>query len=331
MNFTNLEHFYALSKSGSIRETAEALMVSQQALSAEIQRLEKELDVKLLTRNRPAVMTPCGLRLAEFASEVLFMRQILDRDLAELSGQKREILISIPSSGCPPFLMDAMTMFASQEQDCRVRLEERADNASCNDIRRFDLNISDRRLHNDMEYIQIQAKNMGPVPETDQDRTRSNYFAVAVRQEVLQQTWQRSWSVQLKQLQETKNLSLLRDVPFIRSEKAFEAIDNLFHDSGFAPKIVASTDNIDTGLTLCVSGVGALIAPDGWILKKLGGSDCLDSLIIIRLDRVFPASDVFVSYEREKVLTAQEQAFVRCLCDACQNPGDKTEVQKEMP
>ncbi len=325
MNFTNLEHFYELSKSESIRTTAAGLMVSQQALSAEIQRLEKELDVELLTRTRPAAMTACGKRFAEFAGEVLLMRQQLDRDLAELSGQKREILISIPPSGCPPFLSDAITRFVSVEQNCHIRLEERAENASRNDIRKYDFNLSDRHISSDMEYIQIQSKNVGAAPIQLEDKTKSNYFSVVARKELFQRIWGEAWKQRLQLLEETEDFSLLRDVPFIRTENAFEDMDMYFREVGFTPKIVASTNNTDTGFTLCLAGVGAQIAPDGWVLWKSGNSCDLDALVILRLSRVCPAPDIYLSYEQGKVLSAQEQQFIRCLFDACQLPGTERE------
>lgn len=314
MNFLSFEYFVALSKAGSLRDAADSLMISQQALSAHIRRLEQELDAELLTRTRPVRLTPCGRRFASYAADMLVQRQQLERDLSELSGRKRTILISVPPNGCPPFLSDVVVQFSSMMPGCLLQIGERPGNLMDEELRRYDFHISECRLSSDLEYIQIQSQREGP-PRRTPSQLESNCLAVLVRRDLLERKWGPDFDHKQQALQETRDLQLLKDVPFIRAQSFHSdaAVDKYLAERGFAPATVACASNLETCLTLCCAGAGALIAPEGLILRKLGGQR--DGMLLFPMDCCFPAVDLFISYARDKQLTPQEQLFIRLVCD----------------
>lgn len=314
MNFLSFEYFVAMSKSASLRDAAGRLMISQQALSSHIQRLEQELDVELLTRTRPAALTPCGKRFAEYAASMLVQRQQLERDLSELSGRKKTILISVPPGGCPPFLSDVVVQFSTLMPGCLLQIEERPSNLMDEELGRYDFHISERRLSSDLEYIQIQSQReaqTAPPPGA----LESNCLAVLVRRDLLERNWGPDFQAKQQALRDTRDLLLLRDIPFIRSLNfhADTAVDKYFAEKGFAPSTVACASSLETCLTLCQAGAGALIAPEGLILRKMGSN--LEQMVLFHLDFCYPAVDLFISYAKDKQLSPQEQLFIRLVCD----------------
>lgn len=293
-------------------------MISQQALSSHIQRLEQELDVPLLTKTRPVSLTPCGKRFAEYSASMLVQRQQLERELSELSGRKKAIYVSIPINGCPPFLSDVVVRFSSLMPDCVLHLEERPPRIMDEELKKYDFHISDTRISSDLEYIQIQSQQESvPVPEPD--TLRSNYLAVVIRRDLLQSKWGADYEDKKLEFARTRKLSLMKDIPFIRSLSfnADSAVDKYFIEHAFAPSTVACATNLETCLTLCCAGAGALIAPEGLVKRKIGSQ--LESMDMFLLDSTFPSVDLFISYTKDKTLSPQEQLFIRLVCESAQN------------
>lgn len=314
MNFLSFEYFLALSKASSLRDAAASLMISQQALSSHIQRLEQELDVPLLTRTRPVSLTPCGERFAKYAASMLVQRQQLERELYELSGRKKAIYVSIPLNGCPPFLSDVVVQFSKLMPNCLLHLEERPPRIMDEELKKYDFHISDSRLSSDLEYIQIQSKQENS-QAAHPGALESNYFSLVVRRELLQTKWGDRYEENKRRFEETRQLCLMKEIPFIRALTfhADTAVDKYLTEQAFAPATVACANSLETCLTLCCAGAGALIAPEGLVRRKVGSQ--LEEMDLFRLDSAFPSVDLFISYAKGKMLTPQEQLFIRLVCD----------------
>lgn len=314
MNFLSFEYFVALSRASSLRDAAASLMISQQALSAHIQRLEQELDVELLTKTRPVALTPCGERFAEYAAEMLVRRQQLERELAELSGRKKAIYVSVPLNGSPPFLSDVVVQFSRMMPNCLVQLEERPPRIMDEELKKYDFHISDSRLSSELEYIQIQSQQDSK-PEKTPDVLESNFLAVVVRRDLLQGKWGEQYEANRAQFLKTRDLSLFREIPFIRdlSFHTDTAVDKYFVEHTFAPSTIAVATSLETCLTLCCAGAGALIVPEGLARRKIGTQR--EDMELFRLDSVFPAVELFISYTKGKILSPQEQLFIRLVCE----------------
>lgn len=314
MNFLSFEYFLALSKASSLREAAASLMISQQALSSHIQRLEQELDVQLLTKTRPVALTPCGKRFAEYAASMLVQRQRLERELAELSGHKRAIYVSIPLNGCPPFISDVVVQFSKLMPNCLVHLEERPPRMMDEELKKYDIHISESRLSSELEYIQIQSQRES-IPVQNPNALESNYLSVIVHPELLRAKWGEDYETRKAQFLQTREITLMKDIPFICSSNfhAATAVDKYFIEHGFAPATIACASSLETCLTLCYAGAGALIAPEGLVRRKMGSQ--LEHMELFRLDSAFPSVDLFISYTKDKILSPQEQLFIRLVCD----------------
>lgn len=334
MNFLSFEYFLALSKASSLRDAAASLMISQQALSSHIQRLENELDVQLLTKTRPVSLTPCGKRFAEYSASMLVQREQLERELFELSGRKKAIYVSIPINGCPPFLSDVVVQFSKLMPNCLLHLEERPPRIMDEELKKYDFHISDARLSSELEYIQIQSQQES-VPAPNPGALESNYLAIIVHRNLLRGKWGSQYEKNVAHFRETQDLSLMKEIPFIRALTfhADTAVDKYFVEHAFAPATVACANNLETCLTLCCAGAGALVAPEGLVRRKIGSQ--LDQMDLFRLDSVFPSVDLFISYEKEKTLSPQEQLFIRLVCDfsnpAKQAPGAPAGLPIETP
>ncbi|HWT26122.1 MAG TPA: LysR family transcriptional regulator, partial [Solirubrobacteraceae bacterium] len=94
MELRQLRYFVAVARHGHFTRAADALWITQSALSQQIRRLEAEVGVALLHRTaRGAELTPAGEELLERAERILAevdgARAALDRHAGATRGRVR--------------------------------------------------------------------------------------------------------------------------------------------------------------------------------------------------------------------------------------------------
>ena len=99
MNIDHLMTYLQVMKLGSFSRAARQMSISQPAVSLQIQKLERDLGVRLLDRGQKSVtMTEAGKRLLRFARTVAEERARLLRDLERLAGEVRGDLVIAAST-----------------------------------------------------------------------------------------------------------------------------------------------------------------------------------------------------------------------------------------
>ena len=112
MNLDYLRTYLEVVQFGSFSEVARRLSISQPAVSFQIQKLERELGVRLIDRSQKTIaLTAAGKRLLRFAETVVEERYCLQHDLDQLREEVTgDLLISastIPGEFLlPPFLAE---------------------------------------------------------------------------------------------------------------------------------------------------------------------------------------------------------------------------------
>ncbi|SFR61834.1 transcriptional regulator, LysR family [Marinobacter daqiaonensis] len=90
LNYHHLYYFWRVAVTGNLTQVAEALHVSQSALSAQIKQLEHTMDVQLFSRSgRKLVLTDTGRRTLAFAEEIFSTGEELETFL--LKGADRRV------------------------------------------------------------------------------------------------------------------------------------------------------------------------------------------------------------------------------------------------
>ena len=100
METRRLEYFVTLVHERSFRRAAEALYISQPALSQQIQRLERELGVQLIDRTvQPFDLTPAGNKLLAQSQTILDeVREIAETGTQARSGRVGKVKVGIAPS-----------------------------------------------------------------------------------------------------------------------------------------------------------------------------------------------------------------------------------------
>jgi DNA-binding transcriptional LysR family regulator len=100
MTLSQLRSFITVARLGSVKAAAQALEVSQPAVSGAVGALRRELGDKLYIRSGGVIeLTPGGRRLARAASEILDLAEETRRAVREADVDKRTLRIAVT----PPF------------------------------------------------------------------------------------------------------------------------------------------------------------------------------------------------------------------------------------
>ncbi|SIS52011.1 LysR family transcriptional regulator [Alicyclobacillus vulcanalis] len=126
MELVQLEYFVAVAMHQSFRRAADAIRVSQPALSRSIQKLEGDLGAPLFVRTAQGVrLTPYGEAFLPHARQALAEVATGVRKVSELAGQERGTLqVGLIYSLGTRFLPDIIRSFTRSHPGVTVRLSE---------------------------------------------------------------------------------------------------------------------------------------------------------------------------------------------------------------
>src|SRR5687768_1769196 len=101
-----LRVFHAVAKHLSFTKAAEALFMTQPAVTFQVRQLEEEFDTRLFDRAQGRiVLTPAGVVAFEYADRILALSAELDARLKEMSGQDSGPLLIGASTTIAEFLL----------------------------------------------------------------------------------------------------------------------------------------------------------------------------------------------------------------------------------
>jgi DNA-binding transcriptional LysR family regulator len=119
MNTQQLESFVQVAENLSFARAAEALNITQSAVSRQIRSLEEELDTQLLHRStRTVALTPAGISFLNDAKEILLKLQLSAQKIKNHSNANIQIL----SVGC---INDSyLPMLTGILKECRIQFPD---------------------------------------------------------------------------------------------------------------------------------------------------------------------------------------------------------------
>ncbi|WP_374544501.1 LysR substrate-binding domain-containing protein [Rhodoblastus sp.] len=241
MEFRNLRAFVEVVRQSGFTAAARALNSTQSAVSKSVRQIEDEIGAPLLDRlaHGPR-LTEAGEIVYRRALRLLAERDDLTAELDALRGLKRGVLrLGLPQLGSGVVFAPLFTRFRQLYPEIEIRLIEHG-SARLEEILRMgdiDFAASLMPIAEDFEWIEVRREPM---------------MALLPRQHPL------AARSKLK-------ITDLRDSPFILFESGFalnRIIIGACRRSGFEPKIVARSSQIDFIVELANAGLGVAFLPD---------------------------------------------------------------------
>jgi DNA-binding transcriptional LysR family regulator len=126
MKFTAIKAFVAAVESGSLRNAARLLDISQPAITKLIKELEADVQASLLTRTSTGVsLTPQGLILFEKARKITRDLSVVKDEILQFNGLMRgDLTIAAVPLAVMMLIPEAVRTFSKQYPDINLRISE---------------------------------------------------------------------------------------------------------------------------------------------------------------------------------------------------------------
>lgn len=253
MELRNLESFVAVAEQLSFVRAAERLHLSQPALSAQIQKLEDEIGVKLLFRNKRTVrLTDAGrVFLAEAHATLARAQQAVERAQKADRGEIGRLRIGFVSSAALAIVPAIAGAFRKQFPGVTLDLMNLRTSSQIKSLVNKTIDVGFVRLpvaHDQLDTKVIHREGFAVVLPAD--------HALAKKKQI--------------------RLSDLRAERFVAYGRRwapgfYDAVVQMCTSQGFSPNITQETGEMYTAIALVAAGTGVAILPKTVVLAQSQG------------------------------------------------------------
>lgn len=253
MQINSFRYIIRVAEAPTLSAAAEALFISQPALSQQIRKIESEVGAQLFIRKGHSLyLTPAGRVFIECGRHILQAYDTMKREIAA-SGSPLKDSVRLGISPfyskiyLPRFLPDFMKRFPGIQVDIDEDISA---------------NLEKKLLDGQLDLCAIPLKPKNKLLEYTVIRKEQIFFALP-RTHPLNE----HYPTDLGKTDSfpTIDLSLMKNEPFISLKKIqkFTALEEkLCGEAGFEPKTICETMNWDTVHMMIASGLGVGFVPD---------------------------------------------------------------------
>lgn len=273
MQLAQLEAFAETARLGNVSRAAEALSVTQPALTARLQGLESDLEVELFVRGaRGMTLTDAGRALLPYAQRALAQVFEARKAVRELrSGKVGQLFLAAAPAVSTYFLPTVLKTFQMTHPQVRmgVRTGHTEEVLEMVLRREVDLGVGRPIRHPEAELI--------PLFDDELVLVTSRHHAFA-----------RRGRVRLQELAED------RLILFDRASSYYELTSSLLRQAGVVPESVIELDNVEAAKKMVIEGLGVALLPRMALLAELRTR----SLRPVRLVGALPVKRPIVAIRR---------------------------------
>jgi LysR family transcriptional regulator for metE and metH len=178
IEISHLKLIQALNMQGNVSDAADALFITQSALSHQIKKLENLLDSSIFVRHSdPFKLTPQGQKLLELAGDVLPRIDIIEKQLIHTEGGRLNIAIECHS--CFDWLIPTLDVFREQQPKVDFDLSLAFSFEPMDALKNYDVDMvvtSDPINDKKFEYFALFDYQMLMVLSLDSELAKKSYL-----------------------------------------------------------------------------------------------------------------------------------------------------------
>jgi len=309
------EYIYTVYQKGSFSKAAQALYLTQPALSLAIQRVENETGVPLFDRTqKPLRLTEAGRLYIESLEKMKVLEEELSSRLHDLSSMNTgHVRIGATSYLLSCILPPVMLRFKKCYPGVKLDIVEAGS---------YELRERLRNQQLDITFISHWSKDMDFATYSGfQDRILLAVPASLPINEGLQSFALTSEDVanevHLKENWPSVDLAAFRDTPFVLMETNYNLrtrVDSFFQQSGFEPNICLEVSQIVTAYALARAEIGATFIPDRVVAR-----DCGD-LVFYKLGLPLATRNMRIATNERSYLSVAAKKFIEMFAEYYQMP-----------
>jgi DNA-binding transcriptional LysR family regulator len=250
MELKNLKSFVAVAEQLSFIRAARLLHLSQSALTEQIQKLEEELGVPLLLRDRRSVkLTAAGIVfLAEARATLARAKQAVERVQKAARGEIGRLRIAFVSSAALEIVPGIVVAFRSQFPAVSLDLTNLRTSSQVKGLLSESIDVGFVRLPLSHDQLTIKVIHREP------------FVVVLPHGHLLANEKQ----IRLVQLQNEQFVAYARRW----APGFYDAVIQMCTREGFSPEIVQETGEMYTAIALVAAGAGIAILPRSVVLAQ---------------------------------------------------------------
>jgi DNA-binding transcriptional LysR family regulator len=250
MELKNLKSFVAVAEQLSFIRGARLLHISQSALSEQIQKLEEELGVPLLIRDRRSVkLTAAGIVfLAEARATLERAKQAVERVQKAARGEIGRLRIGFVSSAALEIVPGIVVAFRSQFPAVSLDLTNLRTSSQVKGLISGSIDVGFVRLPLSHDQLTIRVVHREP------------FVVVLPHGHSLANETQ----IRLVQLQNEQFVAYARRW----APGFYDAVIQMCTRQGFSPEIIQETGEMYTAIALVAAGAGIAILPRSVVLAQ---------------------------------------------------------------
>ncbi len=287
----------------SFSAAADALYLSQSAVSQQIATLEREVGMRLLDRTREGPkLTDAGRVLVSHAEAAIARLEEAERDLAAIAGlESGELRLASFPSASATVLTEAVSIFHRRHPGVRLTVADAEPEESLPRLRAGDIDLA----------LTFDYPSIPKVEERDLDRelvlTESMYVALPAEHPLAARA-----TVPLAELSDMT--WLCGSLPSTCGEVVLAAC----RSAGFEPQVGFETDDYHVMQGFIVAGLGTTLLPD------LALPTLRDGLVVRPTTPVAPERRVWATVRSEGSRSPSTQAMLEILTEVGANLTART-------
>ena len=251
----NWKYFVVVAEELNFTKAAEKLYLTQQSLSSMIAKLEKSLDIELFFRKKKLELTPAGECLYRHAKKIVIEEELLNKELQDLRSYKTGSLkIGVQTWLGMQELSQVLPELKRKYPQIHLTL----------------LEGSLKKLTTALREGQIDLM-FGYLNEDDKDIESRVYHTEQIILAIPETLWNQCVCEEVKRNLANKDTVRLQDFqncPFIRTNQTSwfdQRISEYCRQSQIHLRTDIFTGSIETQVSLCLSGLGAIICPEHYL------------------------------------------------------------------
>lgn len=252
MSILGFEYFLVAAEEMNFTKAAARLYISQQSLSAHIQRLEEQYGVTLFERKPSLKLTLAGEAMMFYAKQMLKAEESMTAQFADITKECRgHIKLGMSRQRAQIFFNNIWDKYHSNNENISVSIIER------------NTDILIQQLRSNLIDL-CTGINVVPTKDIEITSLFTEKICCSISTNLLKKYRPNSW--EQDQANFAKNgvdLLTIRDLPFLMlpAQNRIRTIaDRMFASHGAYPHVILETNNQELMLKLADSGVG-IISP----------------------------------------------------------------------
>ena len=273
MNFVSLSYFEALARERSFTRAARQLHITQQSLSSNIAKMEQELGCQLVVRHVPLELTYAGEVLLRYAAMFREGYTAMQQEFCDISQNQRGVLrIGVTYTRGRAILPDIIAKFQTNYPAIRIDLIEDSNDALRRKLMEGDVDLAIANYPENIPGIVMQ------------DFYREEVVVLVSRN--LFASLHGSEADELIRRFEQGEYSVIESCPLVLNsvdDIGGHVERSILKRAGItAPRIMATSNNVETLLSLCLREVGACFCPE-ILARSTLTEEQFSSLLLLRL------------------------------------------------